>query len=89
LEIQTKAPQDPKTIGGHVNRQRLQFHLTQAALAKRLEVKTATIYHWERGLCKPSRRFSFKINQFINSNAVLEDKFLLIRISNSRTSTND
>jgi DNA-binding transcriptional regulator YiaG len=55
---------NPTTLGEQIKNLRLQLHLCQAALAEMLGVKTATIYHWERGLCRPSKRFLSRIRCF-------------------------
>jgi hypothetical protein len=52
------------TLGEQTRNQRLQLHLCQAVLPEILGVKTATICHWEHGLCRPSKRFLFRIRFF-------------------------
>jgi DNA-binding XRE family transcriptional regulator len=46
-----EAPQQLKPLDDHLKQQRLRLHLPQLELAKQLGVQTATIYHWEHGMC--------------------------------------
>jgi DNA-binding XRE family transcriptional regulator len=60
-----KVPCHLKTLGDHIKQQRLRLHLPQAELAKQLGVQAVTIYHWEHGVCDPSRRFFLRIIRFL------------------------
>lgn len=46
-------PHEPKTIGEHIRRRRLDFGLTQRILARRLGVRSETVRLWELGRARP------------------------------------
>jgi DNA-binding transcriptional regulator YiaG len=45
---------EPRTIGEHVKRKRLQKHLFQADLAKVIGVDVGSVRNWEQGVHKPA-----------------------------------
>lgn len=47
----------PKIIGEHLKRRRLELHLMQAEVAKRLGVHKGSIQNWERGVGTPADRY--------------------------------
>jgi len=51
---QTPAPADPKTIGEHTIKKRIEVRLTQALFAKQLGVARSTVGSWERNQYQPS-----------------------------------
>jgi len=50
-------PAEPKTIGEHIKKRRLQLHLMQSDLAKFFGVHKGSIQNWERGVYEPAGRF--------------------------------
>ena len=46
-------PEDPKSIGEHVRKRRLEARLTQAELARLLKVSPFTVVGWEKGRITP------------------------------------
>ena len=46
---------EPKTIGEHIRRCRLQLHLFQADLARLLGVDIASVRNWEQGVFEPAK----------------------------------
>jgi transcriptional regulator with XRE-family HTH domain len=62
--IQT-APSDPKTLGEHVKKHRLERHLLQSQLAKLLGVDRISVQNWERGIYEPSPRVIEKVIEFL------------------------
>ncbi len=50
---QTPAPANPKTIGEHMIKKRIDMRLTQAVIAKQLGVARSTVGNWEGNFCRP------------------------------------
>ena len=50
---QTPAPANPKTIGEHMIKKRIDMRLTQAVVAKQLGVARSTLGNWEGNFCRP------------------------------------
>jgi transcriptional regulator with XRE-family HTH domain len=48
--------QDPKTIGDHIKKRRIELGLSQPQAAERLAVSAATVLNWETGLRHPQIR---------------------------------
>jgi DNA-binding XRE family transcriptional regulator len=63
-----QAPQHPKTLGERIKCQRLELRLCQETLANQIGVNTHTIYCWEHGIRRPSRRFRLRIEGFLAQN---------------------
>jgi transcriptional regulator with XRE-family HTH domain len=55
----------PQSIGTQLKRRRLELHLFQADLAKRLGVSAVSVSNWERGAIQPSRRIRARIREFL------------------------
>ena len=49
-------PTEPKTIGEHLKRRRLELHLFQTDLAKMFDVDEASIRNWEKNTYQPTER---------------------------------
>jgi DNA-binding XRE family transcriptional regulator len=49
-------PTEPRTIGEHLKRHRLELHLFQVDLAKMFRVDEASIRNWENNTYQPSER---------------------------------
>ena len=58
-------PSNPKTLGEHLKRRRLQLHLMQADLAYRLGVHLESLKNWERGVTNPIIRYIPRILEFL------------------------
>jgi DNA-binding transcriptional regulator YiaG len=58
-------PLEPKTIGDHIKKRRLDLKLFQRQVAEQLGVDETTIHNWERNFNSPDRRFVPKIIQFL------------------------
>ena len=52
----SKTPENPKTIGEHIKKRRLEMALTQAQLARRLSVSECTITGWKKNRSNPTSR---------------------------------
>jgi DNA-binding XRE family transcriptional regulator len=65
--IQT-TPREPKTLGEHVKKHRLECHLLQSQLAKLLGVDRISVQNWERGIYEPSLRVVEKVIEFLGYN---------------------
>jgi DNA-binding transcriptional regulator YiaG len=55
------SPVEPKTLGEHVRRRRLQLHLFQADLAKLFGVDIASVRNWEQGVFEPAKAIEPRI----------------------------
>jgi transcriptional regulator with XRE-family HTH domain len=56
---------NPKTLGEHLRKRRLELHLLQGQVAKRLGVHKMSIQNWELGLGKPKNKHIPAIVQFL------------------------
>lgn len=61
----SKIPQNPKTLGDHIRKRRLELKLFQSAVAGIIGVEEASIYNWEKNLSNPSIKYIPKIIQFL------------------------
>jgi transcriptional regulator with XRE-family HTH domain len=52
--VQKGYPLEPKTVGDHIKKKRLDLGLLQKDVARQIGVKTACLTPWERNLVKPS-----------------------------------
>lgn len=55
----------PKTIGEHIKRRRLELHLLQRDVAGLIGVHPESVKNWERGVLKPMIRHLPKIIEFL------------------------
>jgi DNA-binding XRE family transcriptional regulator len=49
-------PKEPQTVGEHIKRRRLELHLFQSDLAKKLGVNVQSIRNWEKNTYQPIER---------------------------------
>jgi len=77
-------PAEPKTIGEHIKKRRLQLHLMQSDLAERLGVHWGSIQNWERGIGEPMIRQMPKIIEFLGFDPMPEPTGLPARIAYAR-----
>lgn len=56
---------DPKTLGEHIKKRRLELKLTQKEAAKRLKVNAWTVLNWEKGDTKPTCGVEKNIVEFL------------------------
>lgn len=56
---------DPKTLGEHIKKRRLELGLTQKQAAKRLRVNSWTVLNWEKGETQPLTKSVPKIISFL------------------------
>jgi transcriptional regulator with XRE-family HTH domain len=59
------APREPKTLGEHIKKRRIELHLLQSQLAKRLGVDRISVQNWESGIYVPSARVVEKVIEFL------------------------
>ena len=57
-------PANPKTIGEHIRKRRMDLGLEQKEVARIIGVTESTIWNWENG-CNPAKRFTGKIEGFL------------------------
>ncbi|HUF75471.1 MAG TPA: helix-turn-helix domain-containing protein [Longimicrobiales bacterium] len=58
-------PKDPRTLGEHLRRRRIDLGLTQRAVAQQLVVDPWTILNWERGKTRPGARHLARLTGFL------------------------
>jgi transcriptional regulator with XRE-family HTH domain len=58
-------PIEPKTLGDHIRRRRLDLGLVQRTVAKTLRVRQETVGLWENGLARPLPCHYGRIVQFL------------------------
>jgi transcriptional regulator with XRE-family HTH domain len=58
-------PQEPRTWGEHLRRQRILRGLLQKEVANEIGVDPFTVLNWERGKCEPKIRFIPAITTFL------------------------
>jgi len=56
VEFDPKYPKEPKTLGEHIRKARMDQHLMVKELAKRVGVVPETVINWEKRNLKPTRR---------------------------------
>lgn len=85
-------PENPKTIGEHLRRVRIDKNLLQREVADIIEVDTATIENWEKGKAKPQPKFHLQIIDFLGyapeslgDNTKLNNPLFLYRMKNDLT----
>lgn len=61
----SKFAQNPKTLGDHIKRRRLELSLFQRDVAKLLVVDTSTVTNWEKNRTTPTLRCMPKIIEFL------------------------
>lgn len=61
-----KYPIEPKTIGEHIRKRRMDLGMTQKALSKQFGVTEDTITYWELGRSKPQKKFYPRIIKFLD-----------------------
>jgi DNA-binding XRE family transcriptional regulator len=56
---------EPKTLGEHIKKRRLEIHLIQSQLAKRLGVHRVSVQNWERNIYQPTTELMPQIIEFL------------------------
>ena len=79
-----KAAIEPKTIGEHLKRRRLELHLLQTEVGRRLGVHKGSIQTWERGIGLPGIRQLPAVIEFIGCDPEPEPEDLPRRIAYAR-----
>ncbi len=85
-------PINPKTIGEHIKRKRMQLGLMQSEVAEIINVSTDCIYHWETNRNKPQINYYQKIISFLEYNPfeinanTLSEKIFAFRCLNGLSS---
>jgi transcriptional regulator with XRE-family HTH domain len=64
----------PKTIGEHLKRRRLELHLMQVEVGRRLGVHRGSVQNWERGVGQPGIRQLPAIIEFLGYDPQAEPK---------------
>jgi DNA-binding XRE family transcriptional regulator len=63
---------EPKTLGEHIRKRRLQLKLTQKEAAKRLKVNAWTMLNWENGDTQPLPKSVPRIILFLGYDPIPE-----------------
>jgi len=58
-------PDDPKTVGEHIRKRRMDLGLRQSDVAARIGVWTSTVNYWENGHFNPDVQFVPRIVAFL------------------------
>jgi transcriptional regulator with XRE-family HTH domain len=58
-------PEEPRRLGEHLKRRRLDLGLVQREAAREIGVSKATLYNWEKGRNEPEIRFYSGIIRFL------------------------
>ena len=58
-------PVNPKTIGEHLRKKRMDCGLLQSDVARIIGVSEESIWNWENGLTTPRKKNSIRINGFV------------------------
>jgi transcriptional regulator with XRE-family HTH domain len=77
-------PKDPKTLGEHLRRRRLDLGLRQRDLAERWGLRSETVAGWERGLSRPSIRQWPKIIELLGFDPLESGESPLARLEAAR-----
>jgi site-specific DNA recombinase len=63
-----RIPVEPKTVGDHIRRRRLELKLLQKDVAERLGVCQPSVYNWESNRSQPDIRYMPAVIQFLGYN---------------------
>lgn len=77
-------PAQPKTIGEHIKRRRLELRLLQRDVAGQIGVHHESVKNWERGVLKPMIRHLPRIIEFLGYNPEPKPKPVAERIVHIR-----
>ena len=61
-----RVPTQPATLGDQIKKHRLELHWLQTDVAAKIEISSASISNWERGVTSPSRKMNKKIREFLD-----------------------
>jgi len=70
----SKIPQDPKTLGDHIKKRRLELGLHQAQVGEILGVTECTITNWEKNRTNPTLRTLPNIIEFLGYDPSASDQ---------------
>jgi transcriptional regulator with XRE-family HTH domain len=68
------APKEPKTLGEHLRKRRLERHLLQTQLARLFGVDRVSVQNWESGIYEPNQGMVPKIIEFLGYDPRSEPK---------------
>ena len=69
----SKGPLNPKSLGDHIKKRRLELGLYQAQVAKILDVTESTVMNWEKNRSNPTLRPMPKIIEFLGYNPIANE----------------
>jgi len=81
-----RIPVEPKTIGDHIRKKRLALKLFQKDVAKAINVRTTSIFNWEKNASQPESRYMPAIIRFLGYNPLPEGKTWGERLVRQRVS---
>ena len=58
-------PREPKSIGEHIRKRRLELHLMQETLAREFGVHIESVKNWERGVHEPNANVLPRVLDFL------------------------
>ena len=56
---------EPRSLGDHIRKRRLELGLTQRQAGERLEISEWTVANWEKGHTKPAARAQKTVTAFL------------------------
>ena len=71
--MESTYPHNLETIGDHLRRRRLDLGLSQASVAKFLNIELSTVNHWEKNINSPSVQLIGRIIEFLGYNPQTPD----------------
>jgi transcriptional regulator with XRE-family HTH domain len=77
-------PNQPKTIGEHLLKRRIDLKLTKVAVAKHIKVSACMIAVWEKGVCNPEAANMKNVIEFLGYYPLNDPKTLGDRIKKYR-----
>jgi site-specific DNA recombinase len=69
-----RIPTEPRTVGDHIRKKRLELQLFQKEVAEQIGVDTTTVFNWEANTSKPEIRYMPAIIRFLGYNPLREGK---------------
>jgi transcriptional regulator with XRE-family HTH domain len=85
METHAIGSHQPQTIGEHVKKRRLELHLLQKEVARRIGVLFESVKNWERGVSKPTTRILPRLIEFLGYNPQPDPTELPARIAHARS----
>ncbi len=80
-----RIPTEPRTLGDHIRKQRLELKLMQKDVAERLGVGRSTVFNWEANTKAPDLRYMPAIIAFLGYDPLPDGRAWAARLVRRRT----